>query len=73
MQCGENARECDKLALACGPREPHRRIESSDEVAHFAMFLRIRTVLPAWFTEAARLRNTTSQHGRALRSIRGRK
>lgn len=38
MQCGENARECDKLALACGPHEPHRCTESSDEVAHFAMF-----------------------------------
>lgn len=37
MQCGENARECDKLALACRPHEPRRHMGSRDEAAYFAM------------------------------------
>jgi hypothetical protein len=35
--------------------------------------LRARTALPGWFIGAARPCNTSSQHGRALRFIRGRK
>ena len=69
-RCAENACECDKLALACRPRG---NADNAGSSAFQRWFCAACTALPARFIGAARLRNTTSQHGRAVRSIRGRR